>query len=84
METLWGDEEAARPENGGSRVRFGEKPATEIYIILVAGFFLSASDSARFHMPVQAMSIRPILTGKLTREPVDNHRFSTTTIEVEK
>ena len=42
------------------------------------------SCSGRFDLPAQTMSMLCILTGELTGEPIDNNRFSSTPVEVER
>src|SRR5260370_34000888 len=63
---------------------FVEKPAASTIRPQLRAFFLSASRSGRFDLPVQTVSTRCSLTGKLTGEPLDNHGFSTTPVGAER
>ena len=63
---------------------WGEGDNRAQYVARLSAYFLSTSRSGRFSLPIQTVSMRPILTGELIGEPIDNKRFSTTPVEVER
>jgi hypothetical protein len=67
----------------GKGIRFAEEPATSTIRPQLQAPFLSASRSGRLDLPVQMMSLRCWLTGKLTGKPLDNIRFSANPVDTE-